>query len=54
MSVAESKIFVVADGPHTGHAWLADPHLPTTKVQKFFGTNEAGVNGRLLVKHAMH
>ena len=31
-----------------GHAWLTDVLLPTTKIQKLSGTNEAGRNNRLL------
>lgn len=42
--VANCAIFVVADG---SKAWLVDTLQPTTSVQKFSGTNQAGANNKL-------
>lgn len=43
--VADCSIFVVAGG---SKAWLVDALQPTTSVQKFSGTNQAGANNKLV------
>ncbi|KAJ2913413.1 hypothetical protein MD484_g7001, partial [Candolleomyces efflorescens] len=48
LAVSSSFILAVSDGHEKGMAWIVDPQLSTTKVEKFSGTVQAGNHKSLL------
>jgi hypothetical protein len=48
LRVVAAFILTVCDGHNQGLSWIVDPQLPTTAVEKFSGTLEAGIHSSLI------